>query len=65
MLSSMTEKSSALVALLAEGVDRNICSVQQLLPCNVALLAEGVDRNRAAIPAQDAGRRRPPRGGRG
>ena len=33
------------VALLAEGVDRNILLVVHSLPCCVALLAEGVDRN--------------------
>ena len=36
---------AAFVALLAEGVDRNL-TVQQLpLEIEVALLAEGVDRN--------------------
>ena len=33
------------VALLAEGVDRNIRVHVQLLLSDVALLAEGVDRN--------------------
>jgi hypothetical protein len=34
------------VALLAEGVDRNICAASSTLTSSVALLAEGVDRNR-------------------
>ena len=34
-----------LVALLAEGVDRNTSLMAVLLRCQVALLAEGVDRN--------------------
>ena len=34
------------VALLAEGVDRNIVPLEQVIYCRVALLAEGVDRNR-------------------
>ena len=54
------------VALLAEGVDRNIVKrfVENLLKC-VALLAEGVDRNicRVALCIDFFGR--PPRGGRG
>ena len=33
------------VALLAEGVDRNVIEAQDLGPQKVALLAEGVDRN--------------------
>ena len=34
------------VALLAEGVDRNLIGLDVVLdPANVALLAEGVDRN--------------------
>ena len=38
------------VALLAEGVDRNILLVVHSLPCCVALLAEGVDRNPHEVP---------------
>ena len=41
---------SRIVALLAEGVDRNLCTL--ILPVTastVALLAEGVDRNRAVL----------------
>ena len=37
--------ADALVALLAEGVDRNRYTVKTLLGTKVALLAEGVDRN--------------------
>ena len=34
------------VALLAEGVDRNVSSIElSVSVCQVALLAEGVDRN--------------------
>ena len=33
------------VALLAEGVDRNLSSARSCLVVRVALLAEGVDRN--------------------
>ena len=41
-------KKRHLVALLAEGVDRNTSSTAAILSCiNVALLAEGVDRNDA------------------
>ncbi len=35
----------AAVALLAEGVDRNVCTDITSNPFQVALLAEGVDRN--------------------
>ena len=35
------------VALLAEGVARNIVPREQVIYCRVALLAEGVDRNNA------------------
>ena len=54
------------VALLAEGVDRNVehC-IQHLHRRHVALLAEGVDRNIGQAPADYIGYRRPPRGGRG
>ena len=37
------------VALLAEGVDRNLVLGQNSLPAGVALLAEGVDRNLLAL----------------
>ena len=54
------------VALLAEGVDRNVVfldlkSLSQL----VALLAEGVDRNLGFFVSLVFVNRRPPRGGRG
>ena len=39
------EYGAILVALLAEGVDRNIKPLMKLDPQRVALLAEGVDRN--------------------
>ena len=55
-----------MVALLAEGVDRNwqstTCSCE-LTP--VALLAEGVDRNWIGFRKYLSSGRRPPRGGRG
>ena len=35
------------VALLAEGVDRNLVVIKPLVSESVALLAEGVDRNRS------------------
>ena len=55
-----------LVALLAEGVDKN--QIQKLLEKDargVALLAEGVDRNSGLGQTQALGVCRPPRGGRG
>ena len=53
------------VALLAEGVDRNLDAFDGLGDDRVALLAEGVDRNqhRNEFLPRHAGR--PPRGGRG
>ena len=42
-------KSFRLVALLAEGVDRNSTSWTLTGPSTVALLAEGVDRNAVAF----------------
>ena len=54
------------VALLAEGVDRNITfSIGLNRTQVVALLAEGVDRNPALLPNPPQGFCRPPRGGRG
>ena len=41
------------VALLAEGVDRNLRKALVFLPCQVALLAEGVDRNRKKAKATE------------
>ena len=54
-----------LVALLAEGVDRNQLGFLEITVDFVALLAEGVDRN-FLVNAQIFGPfGRPPRGGRG
>ena len=53
------------VALLAEGVDRNLLHHPASFAILVALLAEGVDRNHQAAKGRGAGRCRPPRGGRG
>ena len=53
------------VALLAEGVDRNLRVSSHFSDARVALLAEGVDRNHQAAKGRGAGRCRPPRGGRG
>ena len=56
---------TALVALLAEGVDRN-CSHRPRCPGgSVALLAEGVDRNLVIDRSKCKTAGRPPRGGRG
>ena len=54
-----------LVALLAEGVDRNM--VIRMVPDKprVALLAEGVDRNSMTEEKNELLIGRPPRGGRG
>ena len=54
-----------LVALLAEGVDRNPVMDNCHMDIYVALLAEGVDRNLNALNALSALVCRPPRGGRG
>ena len=55
-----------LVALLAEGVDRNALIAMGIdIIKNVALLAEGVDRNSEAKENICDGICRPPRGGRG
>ena len=54
------------VALLAEGVDRNIMdTVIDNTSVRVALLAEGVDRNLEGLGMEFLRIRRPPRGGRG
>ena len=53
------------VALLAEGVDRNLLPAPQRGQGRVALLAEGVDRNNQDNTLADTLIRRPPRGGRG
>ena len=54
-----------LVALLAEGVDRNIVGEVLAWHLNVALLAEGMDRNRIYKILRSMDGSRPPRGGRG
>ena len=53
------------VALLAEGVDRNNLIGDEAERIYVALLAEGVDRNTHAINLAREMSGRPPRGGRG
>ena len=53
------------VALLAEGVDRNLLLGIISGRLEVALLAEGVDRNLYSGMAVRDHTRRPPRGGRG
>ena len=53
------------VALLAEGVDRNIMPAVRRGSATVALLAEGVDRNRSSPKTLITRICRPPRGGRG
>ena len=56
----------ARVALLAEGVDRNLTQVWRFrVVVSVALLAEGVDRNQYLFAFFVAFPGRPPRGGRG
>ena len=53
------------VALLAEGVDRNLLRHVIAVGVLVALLAEGVDRNCIPAARRMWQRCRPPRGGRG
>ena len=57
--------SLKIVALLAEGVDRNMDNIVDKETEDVALLAEGVDRNYVELFEDAAGNCRPPRGGRG
>ena len=54
-----------LVALLAEGVDRNYGFKADVWAAYVALLAEGVDRNPEIYMRLYEAGGRPPRGGRG
>ena len=60
-----TIMTSSAVALLAEGVDRNLANPLMLGFARVALLAEGVDRNLRHLVIQFGKLGRPPRGGRG
>ena len=56
----------SIVALLAEGVDRNPdTAMLDMRILAVALLAEGVDRNDGLTEQQAKAASRPPRGGRG
>ena len=65
-MSNMAEYTGATaVALLAEGVDRNIEGIEITLSQIVALLAEGVDRNNVGWDIAGLDQGRPPRGGRG
>ena len=57
--------SVELVALLAEGVDRNVFQTVITAIIGVALLAEGVDRNAFFVQHYFCVACRPPRGGRG
>ena len=57
--------TALVVALLAEGVDRNNNTLGNIGPIYVALLAEGVDRNHLSTLAVVELMRRPPRRGRG
>ena len=45
ILGSSRSRAVSSVALLAEGVDRNLAAVRGSADAGVALLAEGVDRN--------------------
>ena len=56
---------ASLVALLAEGVDRNTERGVEGNDNQVALLAEGVDRNNITSFFRRVLEGRPPRGGRG
>ena len=53
------------VALLTEGVDRNVSGAGPCVSLKVALLTEGVDRNFAPLAAALRLVGRPPHGGRG
>ena len=66
MFSADSLFSVSLVALLAEGVDRNLQRLSWTITPFVALLAEGVDRNPLSLHLMHrAASGRPPRGGRG
>ena len=65
MSSIMAVARASRVALLAEGVDRNLLEQGLRHKARVALLAEGVDRNIHAWLRLGVVVCRPPRGGRG
>ena len=65
MMLSASQFWVLIVALLAEGVDRNSQLCKWAMQNDVALLAEGVDRNSTSSAWNGPGTRRPPRGGRG
>ena len=65
MLICTEETYKSVVALLAEGVDRNRSARAFLRAATVALLAEGVDRNPQGASELLSCTSRPPRGGRG
>ena len=65
MLKGSGKPQEKLVALLAEGVDRNTYKTVAFNWVKVALLAEGVDRNLDGRDGATESRGRPPRGGRG
>ena len=65
MLKGSGKPQEKLVALLAEGVDRNTYKTVAFNWVKVALLAEGVDRNKLNYGTVEDLPCRPPRGGRG
>ena len=66
MVLSILYRFTVYVALLAEGVDRNLAlRLVCLRRLGVALLAEGVDRNEPLLVSMVMPDSRPPRGGRG
>ena len=65
MLKGSGKPQEKLVALLAEGVDRNTYKTVAFNWVKVALLAEGVDRNLMILKPFVSESCRPPRGGRG
>ena len=65
MLKGSGKPQEKLVALLAEGVDRNTYKTVAFNWVKVALLAEGVDRNPYWSLKRYPSAGRPPRGGRG
>ncbi len=65
IMTSVHKVARYFVALLAEGVDRNLRHLGNYHVLRVALLAEGVDRNYLSTLAVVELMRRPPRRGRG